>query len=380
MSVDILGGGTGTKEKPFLVESATDLNELRKHIWSRDDYYNDRKYIVQVANIDMGTFGTWEPMDAVNVDYNGNDFVISNFKLRNIQGQEYYGLFGRAQDLDVYDLGIRNIDFDFNDKKDVSFIGGVSGYLVGKSTIKRCFVDGIIKHGAPAFLGGLVGMVHLETDTVKIENSYTDIFISQYKDIEDQAIVGGLVGYPTFSSDDKFMFSIVNCYASGDFFAYLRGHNGVGGIVGSPQYNQVMSEDNDILIKNTFYLGEKISLYDDYYADDESHETSIAGTIHAFYRLEEDTDKYLPNDIKVEGSYITDNFHFDIRGVNIEDPYEDHRIALFHEETGTVSREDTKRKSTYESLGWDFNGVWSIVEGSTYPSLSKSVQCVSIKL
>ena len=58
-------GGTGTKDDPYLIANANDLNKLAHHLNYEATGYFDDKYFVQTADIDCNGYtyyDTWEPI------------------------------------------------------------------------------------------------------------------------------------------------------------------------------------------------------------------------------------------------------------------------------------------------------------------------------
>ncbi|MGE5371616.1 MAG: Ig-like domain-containing protein [Solirubrobacterales bacterium] len=147
------GGGTGSEGDPYLIASASDLNLMRNYPGS---------YFKLTQNIDLGVapYNTgWTPIgnSASNPFYgyfDGNNKTISRLYI-NIPTADGVGLFGCASDtnlLEIKNLSLSNINVTSN------AAGGVGG-LVGKGPYLRlinCSVTGRVT-GNSMMVGGLVG-------------------------------------------------------------------------------------------------------------------------------------------------------------------------------------------------------------------------------
>lgn len=365
------GGGDGTEENPYLIEDEKDLDETRNVIKHE---YDNITYFKQVANINLDSFDSWEPIEASYINYNGNNFTINNLKIKDRENIEWYGLFGAFLSSDIYDLGIKNVDVKLNGSDFDA--GTLIGYLTLESSVKRCFSEGNIAHTGNATIGGLIGFIQDEEE-ILIEDSYTDVMINAYEIKDHRSVAGGLIGAIwNFEHEDEKLI-IKNVYASGNIFTYLTDESVTGGIIGlGANYDE---ENIHVSIENSLFLGEKIAFYD-YYDDPDKFYGSVLGTAHGVYYRDKNTDKAISIGVEVEDFYVLNNFEFEYRGDVIADIHDDIRFGFFHHEVGSISIEDSMKRSTYKDLGWDFDETWSIVEGITYPLLTKSIQCKSIKL
>ena len=190
-------GGTGTREDPYLVATAEQLNAIRRGL--------DKHYKL-VADIDLSKWGNWTPIGGNPAyEYNGRDcsrftgtldgngHVISGMTIVDHRANLYkesanvlrcYGLFNNAWNADfsnppwtnklyyneeynnVWDLGLvnYNIDLQYTDLKAEGlclYIGALAAFMAN-SRISNCYTSGgtiRIQTGGsdPQFyIGGLV--------------------------------------------------------------------------------------------------------------------------------------------------------------------------------------------------------------------------------
>lgn len=217
-------GGSGTKEDPWQVTTAEQLNKVRDYL---GEDHSDRHFI-QTADIDLGESpwnkgSGWEPIGGESNSfhglYDGNGHVIHNLTINSTSGQ-YVGLFGCVQGT-VQNLGLENIKvIGMNDPDDnpdtpaegdrddgehyreinrakgydIIDIGGLAGRNHGK--IRNCYSKGIVirKKSGPFMSdelfssGGLVGH-----NGGLIENCFSKVQVKLLGSHNECG--GGLVGY-----------------------------------------------------------------------------------------------------------------------------------------------------------------------------------------
>lgn len=118
------GGGEGTKEKPFLIEDATDLFQVRNHL---------KNYFKLVDNINLGEppynseLG-WQPIEGFTGHIDGNNKRIYNLTIRRAT-EDNVGLLSTYRCSDKQNpLPINNVSFE-----NVSITGKNNvGCIVGK--------------------------------------------------------------------------------------------------------------------------------------------------------------------------------------------------------------------------------------------------------
>jgi hypothetical protein len=202
-------GGTGTEQDPYLISSATDMNEIGAEPNDWD------KYFALTADIDLSSFmGTQfniigNDSNAFTGVFDGNGWTVSNFTYTTT-GMDNIGLFGYVHGVnaEIKNLGLiaPNVDGGAG-----AYIGALVGVLED-GTISGCGIEDGSVSGSLA-VGGLVG----RSDHGTISNCYTTDSVS------GDWFTGGLVGWNYYSA-------ISNCYTTG---SVLEGEGSyTGGLVG----------------------------------------------------------------------------------------------------------------------------------------------------
>ena len=214
-----LGGGNGTPETPYLINTPSHLADLANFVNSGYSGTANKHYKL-TSDIDLSTYYNWSPIggtgtkDAFRGILNGNEHKISNL---TITGNETHrGLFGQIMGATISNLAI--VDCNITGS---TMIGGLVGEVTNTTTtlISNCYVTGNIT-GTGNNVGGLVGNYN-SGGSHTITNCYITANVSgnQY--------VGGLVGY--------IKGSIKYSYATGT----IKGSgSAIGGIAGG-YYNEI---------------------------------------------------------------------------------------------------------------------------------------------
>ena len=379
-------GGSGTKEDPYLVENAAQLNNVRNYLES---------HFKQVDDIDLSDYSSGEGWKPIGEDFD-NQFVGSydggDFKIKNlyIDRRVNLGLFGKLNEGAL----IKNINLEDVNINGNSIIGGLVGRN-NKSKIKNCSVTGEISGGvsddidrSKAHVGGLVGMNYKSN----IYNCYTDA------DIFGDSKIGGLVGNDygsdminnvaagNVTGEGNYIGGLIGdnsgtvsntlkqSYASGD----VSGDENVGGLVGRSNYKKIeesfaigaVSGNKNVgglaghirqaKVKNSYSMGNvsgkiniggfagKLSgvintegLVKKSYSAGEVDGTSEVGGLIGF--LEESSVVY--------SYYDKDNSGKDDTNKGIP------------KTTGELQEQETFEE-------WDFEDIWDIEENESYPYLS----------
>lgn len=148
------GGGTGTKEDPWLITSREDLIDLANRLNSdvTETNYNHFNgcYFKQTADIDL-TGVKWEPIGysggtCFSGNYDGDGHIIANAYSKgkaDIDTEGNYsstaGIFGWVLFGSVQNLHVKAATFEATGKNDYSFVGGITGVCYGAS-IQNCLV------------------------------------------------------------------------------------------------------------------------------------------------------------------------------------------------------------------------------------------------
>ena len=328
------GSGNGTSEKrALLIETPEQLSNVRN--------YPD-KYFKLAGNIDLTDYlseggdgynegAGWEPIcgiydEAFTGVFDGNGYTISGLNI-NRPSEMVQGLFGVVGKDEI----IKNVKL-----KDINIIGGdYTGGLAGANsgTITGCHVNGNVK--GSSYVGGLVGFNAKGSSSIIAGSSFSG-------SVEGEEKTGGLVGH----NDNDAM--INECKAS----VSVKGSvDNTGGLTGY----------NIGVISNSYSVSYIVGL---------SNVGGLAGfnqgTIEYSYAA---------------GTVTGDTYAGGLEGSNFKDvitnSYYDNDIAgVEYNGLGTPkATSEMKQQATFED--WQFDSIWAIQEGITYPYLQWEAAPVS---
>ena len=246
-------GGDGTVDNPYLITNANQLDAIR---------YNLNAHYKQINNIDMSSFGNWNPigndsslsgstgmeeLPSVEIQpfsgsFDGCGYSIFNLTINdssNDFANACYGLFSNITDGLVKNVVLKNINF-FIDKSAIDYVdiwnnygssyevlvGGIAGR--SNTCIDNCYVSGSINvtHCNDASIGGIVG--HGTTNNCI---NYASIGVladrdSRYKN-DSTVHCGGIVGHTNSVNG-----TVSTCVNYGDITTIAGDFAYVGGISG----------------------------------------------------------------------------------------------------------------------------------------------------
>jgi len=332
------GGGNGTEDKPYLVEDAADLDRVRNNL---------NAHYKQTKTIDLTDWGNWNSIGGFELfkgSYDGQ-----NFKILNLVSFGYYsGLFSRVSEANLKNIELVNVHIS-NGQYQSGALAGTAGY----SKITNCHSGGLIR--AESQSGGLIGYAY----NCEIEKCHSDCDLevsSRYTVYQ----IGGLVGT---SSKNRY----IDCYATGNiensgaFYSYAIGglfgqHTGFvencyasGNVIGNSQIGGIAGNIYDAEIINSYALNAEI--YDSKYYNYNDPIGDIYGNSNPYGNGDED------------GNSIINCYSIDTMSSNIG----------ILKVAAVVSLKNAKTRAHYENNGWDFEEVWNIVEGESYPFLRKPI-------
>lgn len=211
-------------------------------------------------------------------------------------------------------------DVTINVTGENSYVGGLAGEVTGD--VEQCLSYGtLITTGKNSYVGGLVG---LSKSGSGISNSYSSAVVNS------SLSAAGIVAYN---------YGVVNkCYAVGNLFCKNYG----AGVVG---YN----DGEGAVVKNCAAMNNKIDVtYESLSALSGGYGQRIIGGIKNNAPAPE-MNNYALKTMQVSVNDVPQKIYDDIMN-------------------GTAkTAAQLKSKATYEELGWDFNSIWKIEEGSSYP-------------
>lgn len=259
--------GSGTSGEPYLISTADDLNAVRGGIrtgWDMNKHYR------LVNDIDLSSFGNFDPLGALKTSFDGNNFTIRNLTSNNtsiglfnsisstgsvsrlgIVNANYSGAHGGAIAFsnsgiiqNSYATGTINatniagglVYYNYNEIRyshfdgnitAVNSAGGIAATNLGSTAyIHEVFSRGVIRGGNN--VGGIVGQQTGSGPRVFDSYSTANVTGNQY--------IGGIVGWHGSGNSS----TIYATYSTG----IIEGNSFVGGIAG--RINNVNTERSSI--------------------------------------------------------------------------------------------------------------------------------------
>ncbi len=216
----VFDGGDGSEEDPYQVATATQLNEVRNYL---------EGHFIQTADINLGVspwndaegwepIGNWDSETRFKGSYNGNDFKINNLTINN-PDRTNLGLFGvvghYTTSSEIKNITLTNISIA---GESLHSVGALAGIVDSTVSIDNCHSDGIISSESLSgyAIGGLIGS---NSSTLINSSSSVNVLLTMLPDSYNNKI-GGLAGHNGGSID--------NCFATGN----VTGKEYVGGLLG----------------------------------------------------------------------------------------------------------------------------------------------------
>lgn len=227
------------------------------------------------------------------------------------------GLMGK---LDGGKVSRCQADVTINVSGENSYIGGLIGEVIGE--VDQCLSYGTLTAtGNTSYVGGLVG---ISNSGSSITNSYSSAVTNS------SLSAAGIVAY-NYGVVDK-------CYATGNVFSKNYG----AGVVG---YN----DGEGAVVKNCVAMNNKLDVtFESQSAQSGGYGQRIIGGIKNNAPAPE-MNNYALKTMQVSVNNVSQKVYDDIMNGTAK--------------TATL----LKSKDTYQELGWDFESIWKIEEGTTYP-------------
>ena len=307
------GSGNGDADSPYLITTATELNEVRNNLEAHYKLMN---------NIDLTDWITenspiegWEPINEFKGVLDGNGFVISGLWIERPE-TEKIGFFGSVAGAIIKRVGIVIPD----NKKIVGkkYVGGLVGqtpYTTTEISIDECFVIGGTIESKDQAAGGILGYTSTNSVTLNIRNCYT-----ANSTVISVDGAGGIAGTAYRN------INIENCYST-NIIISANNDKASGGIAGG--FNDIK---DSYIIKNSVALNPSIA------------SSKSAGRIIGW--VKDDSKTTLSNNYAFEGMLVD--------GKTLSGEATDNNGL-------GKSKEELNQQSTYVELGWNFNvtnGVW----------------------
>ena len=268
------GGGSGTKDAPYIISSAEELAYLSYMIYTSQAPYTTENvsifplpffyqdtYFKQTADIDLSAY-YWSPIGAsLNATtttmgifaghYDGGGYTISGLKTLNGPSFEYanqalFGLFGPAN----YPASISNVILENTDITGRMTVAGLVGTVINSdagntATISNCHHYGNLYLGnyeEANNVGGIVGISFVATADLVLENCSNAGNIDV---ANEQANAGGIVGHWTGN------LSATNIQS----FASISGGQNVGAFAGAFNFSAYLSADKTVTVETALLTG-----------------------------------------------------------------------------------------------------------------------------
>lgn len=216
----MFGGGTGTKEDPWLITSRDDLIALADRLNSdvtATNYSNfNGCYFKQTADIDL-TGVAWEPIGysgdtCFAGNYDGDGHIITNAKSTGKVDPDGYataGIFGWVLFGSVQNLHVKAADFVATGENNYSFVGGITGVCYGAS-IQNCLVTDSKLESRQENNNNCAGSIAGYSAGGTFENC-----AAENNQVKSMAYGGGFVGEVDDDNDGITTPSaFINCYAA----------------------------------------------------------------------------------------------------------------------------------------------------------------------
>lgn len=363
--------GKGTESDPYQVSSAADLTQVyRKGYFKLMNDIDLTDYINQFRPTEGWESIGREGSEAIHFD--GNGHKITGLWCNSTRDNT--GLFS------CFANGtIKNLTVEVANGKQVKG-GNNTGILIGKmmnGTIENCHVSGTVADGTP--VGGIVGLFdggtisHCQADITigtTLATSYVGGLVGEITGgTIDQCVttgtlnatgsesyVGGLIGKNSATVTNCYSTAMVTssynaagivaynygvvdmCYAIGNLYS----NNYAAGVIG---YN----DGANAVVSNCAAMNNKIDVtFESQSAQSGGYGQRIIGGIKNGAPAPE-MNNYALKTMQVSLNDIPQKVYDDIMN-------------------GTAKANDElKRKATYQELDWDFDNVWKIDEGESYP-------------
>ncbi len=345
--------GEGTKENPYRITNWYELNNVRNYKGSHFILENNLDYKTdgykEIAGKNANDGKGWLPIGDINFAVFEIDDDISEEELEEIVKKEFFvGVFNgnnkyikglninREDDEDSLVIGlfgaviyseIKNLNLIEIDIKGNYSVGGLVGLLF-ESSLKNSYSKGKVK--GLEFIGGLVGGV----DESVITSSYSDC------NVEGIKFVGGLVGKIQNNS------TIEKSYSTGN----IEGMEFVGGFAGGNFENSSISNSYSTgNVESYRFAGGFVGV---------NAEKSTISNSYSVGNVECN---------QIFGGFVGGNYSYS----TIKKCYYDKEKSKQNDFSAIPKTSfRMKQQTTYEN--WDFEKVWIINEGISYPKLQKS--------
>ncbi|GHU71428.1 hypothetical protein FACS189413_13130 [Bacteroidia bacterium] len=341
-------GGEGTKENPYKIETAVQLDSVRWHMTEHFVLMNDINLETSGYPVfrGLGKRDTSEPSNSFtsfNGSFDGQGHVISGVNM--IGAGNYYGLFA------VIGGEVRNLGVEGTLQLNGASAGLLAGYLGQDgfpSIIENCYAKGtVVIAGDHATTGQAAVLLGVQTKAHSIlRNCYSEGEVSNTA----YTYSGGIVGRVMNAGG-----TLENCYST----ANIKGGDHVGGITGSVNGNNVNYTYATGRVEGNANVGGVIGTV--------AINSATSGHIAANASISAATDPVGRVAGNIAGTvadvYGLKNMEIKKNGVSISVS-----SNLYDKDGLTTDLAVLQDVELYEDeIGWDFEGVWTMPETAGFP-------------
>jgi hypothetical protein len=366
--------------------------------FSDSDSYCDNSYMQQWTEGEG-----WEPIGSQEApftgEFNGDDYTISNLYINRLL-VDNQGLFGLISKATLENISLENINitgkntcgglaggamgtpsenlqinsiFLTGSVSGNDFVGGLFGFLTNVSTTLNCEFNGSVTGNE--YVGGLIGHISNnylnEINTVLKSKSIGNVFGNDY--------VGGFIGY-SYGKNISILESFSNSNATGglrvggfigqNYLADFSKCYATGNVYGNGILGGFLGINAGGLISNSYALGD-ITLYvlDDMYLE------SAAGFVtYSYLGGASITKSYSTGSIIYENNTNPTDKGFSIDSVSENCYWNIDTSSQSTSGENEIGLTDSQMKNSDSFDGWDFETVWAIDQGNSYPYLIDNPQ------
>ncbi len=346
---DEFAGGSGTMGDPWLIATAEHLNNVRNYL---GDAHKD-KYFKQIDNISLDVppwnegVG-WLPIGSQPSrfmgNYDGNGHIIEDLYI-NRPGTNNIGLWAYIGEEGVLkDIGLTDADVSGGNY----VVGTLAGHNRGE--ISSAHATGYVSGGYR--VGGLVG----ENSPGTVKNSHAAVEVSA-----NDGRIGGLVGFNVQGT-------VYKSYATGN----VKGGWYVGGLVGRNLNGTVYNSYATGAVNGNNCAGGLIGdseggmISDTYATGDVNSGFAVGGLVGYIWETSVD-DSYSTGGVSGSmdvGGLVGYNF-----GGIVSNSFWNIETSGQTTSSGGIGKTTEEMILQGTFTGWNFETIWSIIEGETYPYL-----------
>jgi hypothetical protein len=328
----------------------TSLIDLR---WLSESDFDHDKYFELDKNINAANTRSWNagegfyPIELFSGFFDGNEFTIDSLYI-NRQDGCYNGLFGKIKGIPadtVYIKDLKLLNCSIIGFQNTGALAGLSGYQSEYKNVinlNNIEISGVVL-GKDDFAGSLCG----SSKMTKITHCKSESFV------HGKDYTGGLCGYfySDCSSTDIIPF-LQQSYVNGD----TKGRNNVGGLIG---------KTSEAVIKDAYAVGK---------VDGEDYVGGLVGKNFDSYIFNTYSSGKVTGYDYVGGLIGDHDPHYNQKA-KVESSYWDFQTSKISESDKGYPRDSIQMKTQSTFSGWDFNNVWCMAEGQTYPQLQYFIDC-----